>query len=123
MESWRPLSSGIGKVDITPPLGLPLFGYFVLRTGDAAGVRTRLYARALYLEDARGEHVVLAADLGAISALLHLQVARAIVQETGISGSFAWLEQRIRMRARVGILGWCTTTTGARTARATIRAS
>jgi neutral ceramidase len=49
-------------------------------------VRTRLYARALYLEDARGEHVVLVqCDLGAISALLHLQVARAIVQETGIS--------------------------------------
>ena len=65
---------------------MPLFGYSRARTGDAAGVRTRLYARALYLEDARGEHVVLVqCDLGAISALLHLQVARAIVQETGIS--------------------------------------
>jgi neutral ceramidase len=78
--------AGVGKVDITPPPGLPLFGYSRLRTDDAAGVRTRLYARALYLEDARGEHVVLVqCDLGAISALLHLQVARAIVQETGIS--------------------------------------
>jgi neutral ceramidase len=49
-------------------------------------MRTRLYARALYLEDARGEHVVLVqCDLGAISALLHVQVARTIVQETGIS--------------------------------------
>jgi len=78
--------AGIGKADITPPPGLPLFGYARARTGNAAGVRTRLYARALYLEDARGEHVVLVqCDLGAISALLHLQVAHAIVQETGVS--------------------------------------
>ena len=87
--SWKAggvFVAGIGKVDITPPPGLPLFGYSRVRTNDAAGVRTRLYARALYLEDARGEHVVLVqCDLGAISALLHLQVARAIVQETGIS--------------------------------------
>jgi neutral ceramidase len=89
--SWKAggvFVAGIGKVDITPPPGLPLFGYSRVRTDDAvaAGVRTRLYARALYLEDARGEHVVLVqCDLGAISALLHLQVARAIVQETGIS--------------------------------------
>jgi neutral ceramidase len=87
--SWKAggvFVAGVGKVDITPPPGLPLFGYSRLRTDDAAGVRTRLYARALYLEDARGEHVVLVqCDLGAISALLHLQVARAIVQETGIS--------------------------------------
>jgi neutral ceramidase len=87
--SWKAggvFVAGVGKVDITPPPGLPLFGYSRARTGDAAGVRTRLYARALYLEDARGEHVVLVqCDLGAISALLHLQVARAIVQETGIS--------------------------------------
>jgi len=87
--SWKAggvFVAGIGKVDITPPPGLPLFGYSRARTDDAAGVRTRLYARALYLEDARGEHVVLVqCDLGAISALLHLQVARAIVQETGIS--------------------------------------
>jgi neutral ceramidase len=87
--SWKAggvFVAGVGKVDITPPPGLPLFGYSRARTGDAAGVRTRLYARALYLEDARGEHLVLVqCDLGAISALLHLQVARAIVQETGIS--------------------------------------
>ena len=87
--SWKAggvFVAGVGKVDITPPPGLPLFGYSHARTDDAAGVRTRLYARALYLEDARGEHVVLVqCDLGAISALLHLQVARAIVQETGIS--------------------------------------
>jgi Neutral/alkaline non-lysosomal ceramidase, N-terminal len=96
--SWRAggvFVAGVGKVDITPPPGLPLFGYSRARTGDAAGVHTRLYARALYLEDARGEHVVLVqCDLGAISALLHLQVARAIVQETGVSaGPFSFRKE------------------------------
>src|SRR4029453_15416369 len=87
--SWKAggvFVAGIGKVDITPPPGLPLFGYSRAPTSDAAGGPTRLDTRALSLEDARGEHVVLVqCDLGAISALLHLQVARAIVQETGIS--------------------------------------
>lgn len=63
-----------------------MFGYSKARTHDAAGVRTRLYARALYLEDANGERLVLVqCDLGAISALLHRQVAQAIVQETGLT--------------------------------------
>lgn len=80
------LVAGLGKVDLTPPPGLPLFGYAGARSSDAAGVRTRLYARAWYLEDAQGARLALVqCDLGAISALLHLQVARAIVQETGIS--------------------------------------
>ena len=48
--------------------------------GDAAKLLQRLFTTA------RGEHVVLVqCDLGAISALLHLQVAHAIVQETGVS--------------------------------------
>ena len=76
--------AGIGKVDITPPPGVPMFGYSRARTRDASGVRTRLYARALYLEDARGERVALVqCDLGAISALLHGQVAEAVVREAG----------------------------------------
>lgn len=78
--------AGIGKVDLTPPPGLPMFGYSRARRRDAAGVRTRLYARALYLEDARGERMALVqCDLGAISALLHRQVAQAVVRETGIA--------------------------------------
>jgi neutral ceramidase len=78
--------AGVGKVDLTPPPGLPLFGYSKIRTRSAAGFHTRLYARAVYLEDASGERVALVqCDLGAISALLHRQVAQTIAQETGIT--------------------------------------
>jgi neutral ceramidase len=78
--------AGVGKVDLTPPPGLPLFGYSKIRAQSAAGFHTRLYARAVYLEDASGERVALVqCDLGAISALLHHQVAQTITQETGIT--------------------------------------
>src|SRR4051794_3163996 len=73
--------AGVGKVDITPPVGIPLFGYSVGRSQSSTGWRTRLYARALYLEDGYGGRVALVqCDLGAISALLHRRVAQAVAQ-------------------------------------------
>lgn len=78
--------AGVGKVDITPPVGIPLFGYSVGRLQNSMGLRTRLYARAVYLEDKLGGRVALVqCDLGAISALLHRRVAQAVAKETGLS--------------------------------------
>jgi neutral ceramidase len=78
--------AGVAKVDITPPPGVPLFGYSSAGRHVGAGVRTRLYARALYLEDGAGERVALVqCDLGAVSTLLHRSVARAIADVTGVS--------------------------------------
>src|SRR4030095_9823502 len=48
--SWRAggiFVAGVGKVDITPPPGLPLFGYSRARPGGAAGGGARAHARAL----------------------------------------------------------------------------
>ncbi len=78
--------AGIGRSDITPPPGMPLFGYSKAGKHNGVGFRTRLYVRAMYLEDANGERVALVqCDLGAISALLHRKVAQAITKETGIT--------------------------------------
>src|SRR4030095_17009912 len=44
--SWKAggiFVAGIGKVDITPPPGLPLFGYSRARTANAAGGGTRVF--------------------------------------------------------------------------------
>jgi neutral ceramidase len=80
------LQAGVGKVDITPPVGMPLFGYSIGRSQSSTGLRTRLYARAVYLEDTHGGRVALVqCDLGAISALLHRRVAQAVAPETGLS--------------------------------------
>ncbi|HVN64974.1 MAG TPA: neutral/alkaline non-lysosomal ceramidase N-terminal domain-containing protein [Candidatus Binataceae bacterium] len=78
--------AGVGKVDITPPPGVPLWGYSRAGSSVGAGFRTRLYARAIYLQDARGERIVIVqCDLGGMSALLHHTVARMIEQETGVA--------------------------------------
>ncbi|MFO7562723.1 MAG: neutral/alkaline non-lysosomal ceramidase N-terminal domain-containing protein [Enhygromyxa sp.] len=63
-----PLLAGAAKVDITPMPGLPLGGHSI-EGGMGYGVWTRLWARAIYLEDAGGEPMVMvAADLWSIPA-------------------------------------------------------
>ena len=79
------LRAGIGRADITPPPGLGLGGNGP-EGRQARGWRTRLYARALVLQDARGERLALVvADLAHISALLHRRVADRLPAELGIS--------------------------------------
>ncbi len=59
--------AGFGRADITPPPGVGLFGYGP-ESKEARGYRFRLNARALVLEDARGERIAfVVADHGAIS--------------------------------------------------------
>jgi neutral ceramidase len=70
------LLAGAAEVDITPPPGAPLFGYSWGAARNAKGYWTRLKARALVLQDSRGERLALVqADLGAISGLLQREVA------------------------------------------------
>ena len=52
------LSAGAAIVDVTPALGLPMAGYST-QGRIASGVVGRLFARALFLEDADGERVAL----------------------------------------------------------------
>lgn len=79
------LRAGIGRADITPPPGLGLGGNGP-EGRRARGWRTRLYARALVLQDARGERLALVvADLAHISALLQRRVADRLPAELGIS--------------------------------------
>lgn len=79
------LRAGFGRADITPPPGLGLGGNGP-EGRQARGWRTRLYARALVLQDARGERIALVvADLAHISALLQRRVAELLPTELGIS--------------------------------------
>ena len=64
------LLAGLGRADITPPPGLGLVGTG-MEGRRARGYRTRLYARALVLEDGAGERfAIVATDLGLLSAQL-----------------------------------------------------
>jgi neutral ceramidase len=69
------LRAGLARVDITPPSGVGLAGNGP-EGNRAEGYRMRLYARALVLEDRRGERLALVtADLPHVSALLQRRVA------------------------------------------------
>jgi neutral ceramidase len=83
--SEGPLLAGAAKVDITPMPGMPLGGHS-LEGGIGYGVWTRLWARAIYLEDADGEPLVLVvADLWSIPAGLADAVIARVHEHHGLT--------------------------------------
>jgi neutral ceramidase len=84
-ETHQVLEAGVSEEDITPPPGLPLFGYSVDAT-EGVGFRTRLFARAIVLDPPDGRVLAfVVCDLGASSSLLHKEVALRIARHTPIS--------------------------------------
>ena len=78
--------AGMAEVDITPPVGIPKFGYSTWAK-KADGFRTRLKARAFYLHAPGNTPMALVQlDLGAGSRLLHAKVAELIAAETDVPG-------------------------------------
>jgi neutral ceramidase len=88
-EMKRPVScdeptAGAVSIDITPPPGLAMGGYSIL-ANKGRGFRTRLKARVVYLNDAKGHSVALVqTDLPSGSLLLHHKVAQAVAEKTGL---------------------------------------
>ncbi len=79
------LWAGAAKVDITPMPGIPLGGHSI-EGGTGYGVWTRLWARAIYLEDAKGEPLVLiATDLWSIPAGLADAVVERVRDHHGLT--------------------------------------
>lgn len=78
------LEAGVAIRDITPPIGLPKFGYSAM-AHDADGFRTRLRARAFCIKPASGLPVaIVQADLGASSLVLHHRVAERVAPLTDL---------------------------------------
>ncbi|MBR2309506.1 MAG: hypothetical protein IKA47_03100 [Oscillospiraceae bacterium] len=75
-------SAGYAAVNITPPFGIPLAGYFVERPMD--GVLDDLQIRALALSDGEAKAVILVADLLGIRKVDLDPVRQTISQKLGI---------------------------------------
>ncbi len=58
------LRAGAAKVDITPPVGFPMWGYAARKDAKCEGVRDRLHARALVLEVGKDRMALVSLDLG-----------------------------------------------------------
>lgn len=73
------LFAGVGVTDITPPAGMGTFAYSKKEGKKlTTGFRTRLKARALYLESGGNQVALVQTDLGAVPMLLHDAVADAV---------------------------------------------
>ena len=111
-DAPAPLRAGAASADITPPVGTPLFAY-TARSGIAnpenapelalqivadpdknlyaksfvasRGIHTRVRARAIVLETARGKFALVQADLGGLPYAMTQEVLRRIAP-TGIDG-------------------------------------
>jgi putative CocE/NonD family hydrolase len=80
--AWK---AGVARVNITPQRPVVLLGYGD-RTGPFEAVAADIYAKALALEDARGQRAVLiTADLvGFQAAVMTDEVCRRIMEKTGL---------------------------------------
>lgn len=74
----------MARIDITPPPGMTMSGYSTF-ADNAVGVRTRLFARVLYLKDKNEAGIALVQlDCLSGSILVHHQVAEMIAGRTDI---------------------------------------
>ena len=81
-----PLRAGWARVDITPPVGVPLAGYYVSegRGACAVDVLDRLEAKALVLEDGATRVAIVSVDLIGIPEAFLARVTERIQAMTGI---------------------------------------
>ncbi len=80
---------GFGKADITPRLGVELYGYSGYLNRHATAVRDRLYARSFAVSDGDCTAVVISCDLVFVPASLTAEVRHRVAQATGLDP--AWI--------------------------------
>ena len=78
------LRVGVGTADITPPLGIPLAGYYHERGAD--GVLDPLLSKAIVLEVDGERAGLVVVDLIGITRWVTDQARNLITEQTGISG-------------------------------------
>lgn len=87
--SWQAMGAqmkaGIAKVDITPPLGTHMWGYFD-RLQGAQGIRDPLYARVLVLDAGGRRLAYVDLDLGRTFGPKALDQLRTAAKQNGIEG-------------------------------------
>jgi hypothetical protein len=83
------LHTGAAAVNINPPEGTPLAGYYTPR--GAKAVHDNLYSKALVLEQAGTKVALVVCDLISLPRRTVLEARRLIEKETGIPGSHVML--------------------------------
>lgn len=76
---------GVAAVEITPPLGIPMAGYYHARGAD--GVLDPLFAKAMFIESGGQRAALVALDLISVTRTITDEARAAIEKATGIPGS------------------------------------
>ena len=76
------LKAGFARVDITPPLGTTLSGYFQIRYAD--GVLDPLYATAVTFDDGNKKAIIFSLDIIGFNQKLMNRVRSSISDRTGV---------------------------------------
>lgn len=84
-SSYGQLKAGVGKTDITPPLGTPLEGYYVERL--STDVHDPLYAKAMVIGDGMNTLVLVIADIIDVAPVAFPAARKRIQGEFNIPAS------------------------------------
>ena len=90
MVRGEDFKAGFARVDITPPMGTPVVGYFETRI--AHGVLDNLEANALAIHDGNRTAVLIAADLLGIEGVaFNAELRRRIATATGVESDAVYI--------------------------------
>ncbi len=78
---------GFGKRDITPRLGVELYGYSGYLNRYATAVRDKLWARSMAASDGERTAIIVSCDLVFVTREISAEVRRLVARETGLDGS------------------------------------
>lgn len=81
----QPLRVGVAQVRITPPVGVPMAGYYHER--HATGVHDELYAKAIVLDQDGTRAALVALDLISTTPQIVAAARKAIEETTGVPGT------------------------------------
>ena len=81
-DAQVPFAAGYHRIDITPPLGVPLSGYYCRRL--MSGVLDPLYATCLAFSDGQRQALVIAVDNLQIVSAVIAQIKAAVTARTGL---------------------------------------
>src|SRR5882724_11269175 len=84
LRAADPFKAGAARVDITPPVGYPMWGYAARHDAPSQGVLDPLQARALVLEAAGVKLAVVSLDLGRAPTRTSMASLRQRLRKAGI---------------------------------------
>src|SRR5258708_393919 len=82
------LQAGAAKVDITPPVGFPMWGYGARHDLPSKGVLDPLHARAVVLAAGKERIAIISLDLGRAPTRQSTEAIRKRVKQAGIEHLF-----------------------------------